>query len=179
MTDRHRERVPRKQLVSIRLDGADVERVRRVARRLKTRESDVFRFALALAFSRLAALSEGNARGADLLPLLFDVGPELMRHFNLDAARLAEIVNAGAGNGHAVEAGDIELLAMRAMPGAYLHARLHGLVGGIEDQDTMVRLREYFYRKYFSAEGSRGPVSTESDPVAMARSPGSTSIGTT
>lgn len=168
MTDRRRERVPRKQLVSIRLDSADVERVRRMARRLNTRESDVFRFALALAFSRLAVLSEGNARGKDLLPLLFDVGPELMRHFNLHATRLAEIVNAGAANGHAIEPGDIELLAMRAIPGAYLHARLHGLVGRSEDQDTMAQLREYFYRKYFSAEKSGGSVSAVPEPVAMA-----------
>jgi hypothetical protein len=168
MTDRRRERVPRKQLVSIRLDGADVERVRRMARRLKTRESDVFRFALALAFSRLAALGEGNARGTDLLPVLFELGPELVRHFNLDVTRLAEIVNAGASDGQAIEPGDIELLATRAMPGAYLHARLHGLVGRLGDQDAMTQLREYFYRKYFNPENSGDPVSAMPEPVAMA-----------
>lgn len=148
-SDTHRKRVARKRLVSIRLDTTDVERVRRIAERLQARESDVFRFALSLAFSRLAPLCESNARGADLLPLLIEFGPEMIRHFNLDAQRLLEVVNDGS-NGNAIEAEDIELLAMRAVPDNYLHARMRALVGDAGNQDTLAQLRSYFYAKYFA-----------------------------
>ncbi len=151
MTQPRRPPVPRKRLVSIRLDSADVERIRRIADRLQTRESEVFRFALALAFSRLAPLCEGSVRGADLLPLLLDHGPELIRHFNLDATRLAAIVNTGTKGEQVIEARDIELLAMRAVPDDYLHARLHALTGAASERDTVTQLRNYFYRKYLAA----------------------------
>jgi hypothetical protein len=150
VTHLRRPPLPRKRLVSIRLDSADVERIRRIGDRLQARESDVFRFALALAFSRLAPLSEGSLRGADLLPLLLDHGPELIRHFNLDAPRLAAIVNGGANSEQAIDARDIELLAMQAVPDRYLHARMHALTGAAGEQDTVAQLRNYFYRKYFA-----------------------------
>lgn len=150
-THPRRARVARKQLVSIRLDIADVERVRRIAERLHARESDVFRFALSLAFAQLRPLSDGGARGADLVPLLLDHGPELIRHFNLDAPRLTEIINAGSNGATAIEAEDIELLAMRAVPDNYLHARMRALVGDAGERDTVAQLRNYFYRKYFAS----------------------------
>lgn len=164
-SDTRRKRVARKRLVSIRLDTTDVERVRRIAERLQARESDVFRFALSLAFSRLAPLCESNARGADLLPLLIEFGPELIRHFNLDAQRLLEVVNDGGNGANALEAGDIELLAMRTVPDNYLSARMRALVGDAGNQDTLAQLRSYFYQKYF-ATGSETPNRVEAIPAS-------------
>jgi hypothetical protein len=113
------------QNVSMKLCQHDVERVKTIARRLRVRESDVIRFALRLAFTKLAPLHNQNARGRDLIPVFLECGPELAYHFDLDSRTLESIINGDASNPQErVDPRDIEILAVsHLMPGNRTHAK--------------------------------------------------------
>lgn len=102
----------RKRAVSIRLTGADLANVKRLAARLKVRESDVIRYAIKSMLSRLAPLHDPQIQGRNLLPTFVESGDELMRYFDLDVQRIQNMINEGATEDSAVEYEDIQLLAM-------------------------------------------------------------------
>jgi hypothetical protein len=123
----------RKQAVSVRMSRSDVRHIKRLAERLGARDSDIIRFAIKLMLARLAPLEDPAAGGRGLLPVLLDYAPDLMRHFELDTARLTGIINDGVEEGHRVEAEDVRLIAMNGQrPYAPLNmlalrrARAHG-----------------------------------------------------
>lgn len=142
--------VNNKQLVSVRLNGSDLSRVKRVAARLGVRESDVIRFALKTTLAKLAPLHNDNMRGADLLPVFVELGAELARHFEIDTEALAAIINDGVHDGGGrVAPEDIQLLAMAGMPEHYVHAHLRSLTQTpIGDAGIAEALRQYLYKKY-------------------------------
>jgi len=113
----------RKQAVSIRMSRGDVRLVKQLADRLGVRDSDVIRYAIKNMLSRLAPLPDATVRGRALLPVFVEVGAELMRHFELDATRLAEIINDGADASRKVDAGDIQLIAMSGTQAPYAKVR--------------------------------------------------------
>src|ERR1700690_4006137 len=94
----------RKQAVSIRMSRSDVRNIKRLAERLGARDSDVIRFAIKLMLGRLAPLQDPTVSGRSLVPVFIESGPELMRHFELDAARLSSIINDGVEESRRVEA---------------------------------------------------------------------------
>ena len=85
----------RKQAVSIRMSRGDVRNIKRLAERLGARDSDVIRFAIKLMLAQLAPLQDPTVGGRGLVPVFLESGPELMRHFELDASRLVSIINDG------------------------------------------------------------------------------------
>ncbi|HTW74439.1 MAG TPA: hypothetical protein VMD56_05900 [Steroidobacteraceae bacterium] len=173
----------RKQAVSIRMNRGDVRNIKRLAERLGARDSDVIRFAIKLMLSKLSLLQDPAVRGRSLVPVFLEVGPDLMRHFELDVARLASIINDGVDAAQGVDPGDIQLLAMHGLQRSYLKLRVAsfrrvraGLNGGaaspensngahagprhadgpvaMEDDAVEQSLRQYLYDKYLYSEAS-------------------------
>ena len=147
----------RKQAVSIRLGESDIRHIKRIAKRLGVRDSDIIRFALKATMSRIAPLCDPAIRGRNLVPVLVESGDELIRYFELDAFRLETIINEGVEEGRQVDRDDIALLAMSGLRDEYLVMRLKDGNGTSPDPSNSARsLRGYLYDKYVyrSAEPS-------------------------
>jgi len=150
----------RKQAVSIRMSRSDVRNIKRLAERLGARDSDVIRFAIKLMLAQLAPLQDPSVGGRGLVPVFLESGPELMRHFELDAPRLASILNDGVQADRQVEPDDIQLLAMSALQRTYLKLRSSSRGAEAPEQS----LREYLYDKYLhsaATASSLGAVGSE------------------
>ena len=149
----------RKQAVSIRMSRSDVRHIKRLAERLGARDSDVIRFAIKQMLAQLAPLQDPGVGGRGLVPVFLESGPELMRHFELDAARIASIINEGVGDDAQVDRDDIQLLAVSALQRSYLKMRAgaaeHRVNGGFdpiaEREAPEASLRQYLYDKYLHA----------------------------
>lgn len=148
-----------KRSVSLRINTSDYGKLKAIAKRLRTRESDVFRFAFKLALAKLAPLYDMNVKGADLMSVFVECGTEIATHFNLDAKRLELIINQGVSDqDKRVDAEDVELLAMSAMPERYLSVRLREIANvDAKPVNAASLLRSYLNDKYLapSGEGSR------------------------
>jgi hypothetical protein len=139
----------RKQAVSIRLGESDIRNVKRIAKRLGVRDSDIIRFALKSTLSRIAPLCDPEIRGRNLVPVLVESGDELIRYFELDAFRLEGIINENVDEGRQVDRDDIALLAMSGLREEYLVMRLKDANGTPVDAAPQHRsLRRYLYEKY-------------------------------
>ncbi len=114
----------RKQAVSIRMNGGDVRKIKKLASRLGVHDSDIVRFAVKTMLSRLEPLHDSNARGRSLLPVFIESGAEIVRFFDLDAGRLDLIVNDGVEPGRSIERDDLALIALHALQPPYAAIRL-------------------------------------------------------
>ncbi len=151
----------RKQAVSIRLGGSDIRHIKRIAKRLGVRDSDIIRFALKATLNRIAPLCDPTIRGRNLVPVLVESGDELIRYFELDAFRLESIINEGVEEGRQVERDDIALLAMSGLREVYLVMRLKEGNGASTDAASPVRsLRGYLYDKYVYRSADHAPASS-------------------
>lgn len=161
----------KKQLVSVRLCHADVERIQALAARLRVRESDVIRFALRLAFNRLAPLLDEQARGRDLIPIFLECGPELTYHFDLQPRTLEAIVNDGLDDpDRMVDSHDIELIAALHLPGHHLRTRLKFQPKPeIGTLPPSAGLQEYLYSKYVQPEAGSGDLGNGTRPSTASR----------
>lgn len=149
----------RKRAVSIRINSGDVAKVKRLAQRLGVRDSDIVRFALKTMLTRLVPLCDPEVRGRNLVPVFVESGAELLRYFDLDAARLEAIINDSTGSERRVERDDIALLAMTGSQDPYAAIKLSEL-NQRGDQPTpngelSNSLRAYLYEKYVYRNGSR------------------------
>ena len=143
----------RRQAVSIRLANGDIRNIKRFAKRLGVRDSDIVRFAIKSTFSRLAPLCDPAVRGRNLVPVLAEAGDEIIRHFELDAFQLDAIINDQVDPKDQVERDDIALLAMSSLRQDYLRMRLND--GGRETNGTSPdSLRRYLYDKYIYRDGN-------------------------
>jgi len=139
----------RKQAVSIRLGDGDIRNIKRIAKRLGVRDSDIIRFAIKSTLSRIAPLCDPGIQGRNLVPVLVESGDELIRYFELDAFRLESIINDHVQEGSQVERDDIALLAMSGLRDEYLVMRLKdGLGSTAEGASPGGSLRRYLYDKY-------------------------------
>ncbi|MGD9843621.1 MAG: hypothetical protein AB7F79_02860 [Steroidobacteraceae bacterium] len=174
----------RKQAISVRIGEADLGNLRRLARRLGVRDSDVIRVAIKSLLAKWSPLHDVSVKGKNLVPVFLENGSELFRHFELDTPRLDSIINGGAEDEGRVEMEDIQLIAMSGIQRSYLRWRLdqvgsHGSdqgngyahggshfngasrqVDGNGDGGESVEqnLRQYLYEKY---------VHVRSDPSAV------------
>ncbi|MEZ5500747.1 MAG: hypothetical protein R3E77_15140 [Steroidobacteraceae bacterium] len=127
----------------------------------------MIRFAVKLMLSRLAPLYDNTSHGTNLLPVFVECGPEFVRFFDLDAAKLESIINRNAPSELTVEPEDLALLAMTGSTEPYAALRLGELrsdtYSAQATTDRRDPLRNYFYDKYvFRAVASH----TEDDDVA-------------
>lgn len=151
----------RKLAISVRMAAADVRKVKSIAKRLGVRDSDVFRYAVKSSLAQLAPLGDPEVRGRDLLPVFVEAGPVLIRYFELDAARLAQIVNSGVGERDSlVEPQDLTLLSAAGLQESYALVKLGELLpegGGVSPSGDglLDALRSYLYRKYVFRQAER------------------------
>jgi hypothetical protein len=152
----------RKQAISVRIGEADLGNLRRLARRLGVRDSDVIRVAIKSLLAKWSPLHDASVRGKNLVPVFLENGSDLFRHFELDTPRLDSIINEGAGDDGRVEMEDIQLIAMSGIQRSYLRWRLDQ-VGNHNTTDSATTdnkrvdgegdsveqtLRQYLYEKY-------------------------------
>ncbi len=150
----------RKKAVSLRLSASDLTKIRRVARRLDVRDSDVIRFAIKNLLVRLSPLTDPTLRGAALVPLFLEAGSELTNGLELDAEQLDKIINEGAMPEEKVSLDDLHMIAMvGAPPGGDSPAK------GADRRASP--MRRYLYEKYlFRTEAGPAPEEAEAAPDA-------------
>jgi hypothetical protein len=151
----------RRRAVSIRLGNADIRNIKRFAKRLGVRDSDIVRFAIKSTFGRLAPLCDPAIRGRSLVPVLVESGDELMRHFELDAFQLEAIINDQVEPKDQVERDDIALLSMSSLRQDYVHMRLS--TDQRSSETSADSLRRYLYTKYIYANGNGRPAAAAAD----------------
>lgn len=151
----------RKQAVSIRMSASDIRNVKKLAKRLGVRDSDVIRLAVKAMLARLGPLNDANLRGRSLVPVFVESGNDIFRYLDLDAVRLDSIINDGAEESTRVDQEDIQLIAMNGIQQSYAKLRLSSM-GGRSGNPTPAReaaegdslsrtLRGYLYEKYVYA----------------------------
>ena len=148
----------RKQGVSIRISTEDLERIKRIARRLSVRDSDVIRHAIKSMLNRLSPLDVEEVVGRDILPVFIENGAELARAFELDAAKLDRIINGETESaGKSVSRRDIELLTLSGNADGYLRMRVREVVRREADaKDIAEMLQQYLYEKYLLEDRTAG-----------------------
>lgn len=135
--------------ISVRLRGSDIGKIKSIARRLDVSDSEIFRFGIRLALSRLLPLLDHNACGSRALPVFLDNDAELVRQFDMDTAQLERVINAECAPHHRVDSADINLLTLHGLPSDYLRMRVQELTGEPVDNVAVWKsLRTYLYRKY-------------------------------
>lgn len=102
----------RKKAVSLRLNVADIKRIKRISQKLGVRDSDVIRYAIKNLLFKLSPLSDPAVKGRSLVPLFLEGGAEIVNHFDLDAQRLGAIINEDVDASQAVSLEDLHLIAM-------------------------------------------------------------------
>jgi hypothetical protein len=134
------------------MNAGAVRKVKRLAQRLGVRDSDVIRFAVKGMLARLGPLHDAEMRGRNLVPVFVESGVELLRFFELDAARLEAIINDGVEAGRRVDREDVALLALTGVQEPYAALRLSelnpGETGWQETGELSTSLRQYLYDKY-------------------------------
>lgn len=158
----------RKQAISIRMNAPDVRNIKRLAKRLGVRDSDVIRYAVKAMLARLSPLHDPGARGRSLVPVFVEAGGDLCRHFDLDAMRLENIINDGVHPEGRVAHEDIQLLAMSGIHRSYVRLRLASLNGKSpeheainedgSDEELDDSLRRYLYEKYMYGQSNSAHV---------------------
>jgi hypothetical protein len=149
----------RKQAVSIRMSAGDIRNVKKLAKRLGVRDSDVIRFAVKAMLAKLGPLYDAGVRGRSLVPVFVESGTDMFRYLELDAVKLESIINEGAENGSRVDQEDIQLIAMNGIQQSYAKLRLSSMngrnnqagrdAGEHGDGENLVHtLRRYLYEKY-------------------------------
>ena len=86
----------RKQAISVRIGETDLNNLRRLAKRMGVRDSDVIRVAIKTLLAKWSPLHDTNVRGKNLVPVFLENGSDLFRYFELDTPRLEGIINEGA-----------------------------------------------------------------------------------
>ncbi|MCC7460952.1 MAG: hypothetical protein IT480_00680 [Gammaproteobacteria bacterium] len=138
----------RKKAVSLRLSASDLTKIRRVARRLDVRDSDVIRFAIKNLLVRLSPLTDPTLAGSALVPLFLEAGSELTNGLELDAEQLDRIINEGVDPAQRVSLDDLHMIAMVGAPAG------EGTQAKGADRRASP-MRRYLYEKYlFRSEAS-------------------------
>src|SRR5580704_2739058 len=134
------------------MNSTDVRKVKKLASRLGVRDSDVIRFAVKSMLARLGPLYDPEAHGRNLVPVFVESGAELLRFFEIDAARLEAIINGGVDVDRRVDRDDIALLALTGTQEPYAALKLSELDRTERRERTAAELseslRQYLYAKY-------------------------------
>lgn len=147
-----------KRSISIRINTSDFGRIKTIARRLRVRESDVFRFLLRVGLAEMGPLFQANTNGIDLLSVFSRLGAEMVHHFGLDTRRLNQIINGEETDSRRrIDLEDVELITMSMLPARYLVLRLQELTGQtIEAHKVRPALRQYLEQKYLDRRERSG-----------------------
>jgi len=159
----------RKQAVSIRMNAADVRKVKRVAVRLGVRDSDVIRFAVKTMLAKLGPLYDPEVHGRNLVPVFVESGAELLRFFDIDATKLETIINNGVQADRRVDRDDIALLALTGAQEPYAALKLSELEQTERPRrsaaELLDSLRQYLYAKYVYRPASGAESTASATPA--------------
>jgi hypothetical protein len=115
--------------------------------------------------NRLLPLCDPAVRGKQLVPVLAEWGPEAMRHFELDATSLDEVVNSGVDPTDRIALEDLNLLLMVSNQESYAKLSLRALTppsrppsaGERRDESPGGAFKRHLYRKYGIAADGEEP----------------------
>ena len=146
-----------KRSISVRINTSDYGRIKAIARRLKIREPEVFRFVLRAGLADIAPLSNSRSSLEDLLSMFATRGRELIEHFKLNARRLNQILNGeDSAVGARIDQADLELLAMTNLPAYMLVLRLQELTGhSVDPAQVHTEWCRYLTEKYLVPKTSQ------------------------
>jgi hypothetical protein len=134
------------------MNAADVRKVKKLASRLGVRDSDVIRFAVKTMLAKLGPLYDPEVHGRNLVPVFVESGAELLRFFDIDAAKLELIINNGVQADRRVDRDDIALLALTGAQEPYAALKLSELEQTERPRrsaaELLESLRQYLYAKY-------------------------------
>ncbi len=142
-----------KRSVSIRINTSDYGRMKRLARRLRVRESVMFRYVMKAGLAELQPLLGALDDRRRALTLLAHLGPDLVHQFNLDTSRLRAVLERAPLGPRVIgdEELDLVVLAARA-PAEALH-RLATLLGRpIDAVGLRQALRDYLSSRPVDAD---------------------------
>ena len=157
------------------MNAADVRKVKKLSARLGVRDSDVIRFAVKAMLAKLGPLFDPEVHGRNLLPVFVESGAELLRFFDIDAAKLETIINGGVPADRRVDREDLALLALTSAQEPYAALRLSELDRSDSPRrspdELLESLRQYLYAKYVYRHVSGAGAADESatrEPVRLA-----------
>lgn len=157
------------------MNGNDVRKVKKLAVRLGVRDSDVIRFAVKSMLAKLGPLYDSEMHGRNLVPVFVESGGELLRFFDIDAAKLETIINNGVHAERRVDRDDIALLALTGAQEPYAALKLSELEQTERPRrspaELLESLRQYLYAKYVYRPAAVSEVQhreTRPDPVRVA-----------
>jgi hypothetical protein len=157
------------------MNSTDVRKVKKLASRLGVRDSDVIRFAVKSMLGRLGPLYDPEAHGRNLVPVFVESGAELLRFFEIDAAKLESIINGGVEVERRVDRDDIALLALTGTQEPYAALKLSELASTERRERTPAELseslRQYLYAKYVYRAISESHVSPREPALRLAVGP--------
>jgi len=136
--------------ISVRLSKTEQKKIKATAKKLQVRSSDVVRYAIRTALTRLSAFHNPESCGTALMPTVIEHCNELNRHFDLDADKLDEIINAETKEMEKLVARkDIELLALCGMSVDVIQQRFQQVTGiELEKNEVYQFMKNYLAEKY-------------------------------
>ena len=139
-----------KRSVSIRINTSDYGKIKTIARRLRVKESGVFRYLMRRSLKAVEPLYRNDANCREVLDIFAEDGGELISHFDFSTEKIKGIFEQYASDGHEQVADeDVELLTMVSMPEKYLALLLSEVTGQkVEPHDNEKILERYFDEKY-------------------------------
>ena len=139
-----------KRSVSIRMNTSDFGKIRTIARRLRVRESEIFRYLMRRSLKAVGPLYQNDTRRREMIYVLMENNGGLISEFNLDTEKIARLFEQVCSqDDEQLDDDDLELLAMVNMPEKFLALRLSEIVGQkIEPSDAAATLNEYLDNKY-------------------------------
>ncbi|MBQ0719278.1 MAG: hypothetical protein KBT88_12980 [Gammaproteobacteria bacterium] len=140
-----------KRNTSVRLNANDLRRVEGIADRLEVSESELIRFCIKNTLNRMSPLDDPSYVGADLVPILLDIGEDMTRYFELNSRQLKKIVNGVvAESSGAVADSDVDLFALAVWNENSVLHQLNEIANELHQEvDTATGfLRNYLYDKY-------------------------------
>jgi hypothetical protein len=156
------------------MNATDIRKVKKLAARLGVRDSDVIRFAVKTMLAKLGPLYDSESQGRNLVPVFVESGAELLRFFDIDAAKLETIINHGVVSEGRVERDDIALLALTSAQEPYAALKLSELEHSERPRrspgELLESLRQYLYAKYVyrAAPGAEPLREIVREPVRLA-----------
>jgi hypothetical protein len=152
----------KKQSTSVRLNETDVKRIRLIAERLGVKESEMVRFIIKEALSKLLPFQDQEMKGVDLMPALIACGPHLAQYFDLDPDAMEEIVNSGVTEEtNKVELADLAMLVLSAESQEYVCTKLSSMVSANVDSENLNKLLKNYLREKYIKRPVNGMNSAE------------------
>ncbi len=144
--------------ISFRIHVSDYGRLRFLSKKLRIRNSEVFRLLVRIALEHLAPLYDESTTEESRLVLLATLGPQLASYFNYDAAALKAKFRWRSADGQfLVEDEDFELVATCGVSNNLVKRRLEGILGlDIAIEDLHDVLHDYLIEKYLPGHSGRG-----------------------